>query len=132
MLESIFRNLNDIRVFDVFFVEGQDGRPFDSSDILEILEYSFTERFQIEDSMEHLTRMKIFEEVEVPIEVGSGCKICKYTDKMKLPRIGKHKTHAPYEMEELPVIHYRIALNNTTKYLFKALYNNISECIEDD
>lgn len=127
MLEAIFRNLNDIRVFDVFFVEGQDGRPFDSNDVLEILEYSSTEQFQIEDSIEHLTRMKIFEEVEVPIKMNSGCKICKCTDKMKLPRIGQHKTHAPYEMKELPVIHYRIAVNNTTKYLFKALFSNIGQ-----
>ena len=39
MLEHIFRNINDIRVFDYFYIENFDGEEVDIDDIIKGLEY---------------------------------------------------------------------------------------------
>lgn len=122
MLEHIFRNLNDIRVFDVFYVEYCDGEEVDIGTILDDLDYPDREYIQIEDSVEHLVKQHILEKVYNKLEGYSGCKTCSYTDKFKLPRIGEHKTHKPYEKVETEFPYYRIAINNLTNSLFKSLF----------
>lgn len=122
MLEHIFRNLNDIRVFDVFHCEYCDGEEIDVDGILEILEYPYRDYIQIEDSVEHLVKQHILEKVYNKVEGWNGCRICSYTDRLKLPRIGKHKKHKTYEKIETEFPYYRIALNDFTTYLFRALF----------
>ncbi len=122
MLEHIFRNINDIRVFDVFYVEYYDNEEVDIDDILKSLEYTEIEHIQIEDSIEHLTKCKILEKVYNKLEGYSGCKTCLYTDKFKLPRVGEHKKHQPFNKIESDFPYYRIACNDLTNYLCKAMF----------
>ena len=77
-LEHIFRNLNDIRVFDIMesFLDEKDA--IEIYDVLEMLNYPESEIIQIEDSIEHLVRQKILCETTIKAEIQTGCKICKY------------------------------------------------------
>ena len=122
MLEHIFRNINDIRVFDVFYCEHCDGEEVTIDNILESLEYKQCEFIQVEDSVEHLTKCKILEKVYNKLEGWSGCRTCSYTDKLKFPRIGEHKSHKPFEKIETDFPYYRIACNNLTVYLYKVMF----------
>lgn len=131
MLEHIFRNINDIRVFDAFYCEYCDGEEVDIDIILKSLEYSEIEHIQIEDSVEHLTNCKILEKVYNKIEGWSGCRTCLYTDKLKLPRIGEHKKHQPYEKIEDDFPYYRIACNDLTNYLYKAVFEYLKIYSDD-
>lgn len=131
MLEHIFRNLNDIRVFDVFYCEYCDGEEVDIDCIIESLEYPYCEYIQIEDSVEHLVKCHIIEEIYIELEGSNGCKTCSWLDKMKLPRIGEHKKHHVYETYKTPFLYYRIAINDLTNYLWKALFEYMQlECEE--
>ena len=131
MLEHIFRNINDIRVFDVFYVEYCDGEEVDIHDILESLEYKECEYIQIEDSVNHLVECKILEKVYNKVEGCSGCKTCSYLDKLKLPRIGEHKKHQPFETRHDEFPFYRIACNDLTNYLYKAVFEYLKMYSED-
>jgi len=122
MLEHIFRNINDIRVFDVFYCEYCDGEEVDIDEILKSLGYPYSKYIQIEDSVEHLVRQHILEEVYVKAGSWGGCRTCSWLDKLKLPRIGEHKGHKPFETLEIEIINYRIACNNLTVYLYKAMF----------
>jgi len=124
MLEHLFRNLTDIRVFDVFYCEYCDGQEIDIDGIIEVLECSDREYIQIEDSVEHLTECKILEKVYVDLEGCNGCRTCSWLDKMRLPRIGEHKTHKPYEIFKSPFPYYRIAVNDLTNHLWQALFES--------
>ena len=135
MLEHIFRNLNDIRVFDAFQLELNEGEAADVHAILKIIDYKDTERIQIEDSIDHLVRCKILEKWYKKINGYSGCKICLYTDKFKLPRIGKHKTHYPYEITKSDFPFYKLANNELVNCLYKAVFEYIklySENIQNE
>ncbi len=131
MLEHIFRNINDIRVFDIFYVEFCDGEEVDIDQILKSLEYTEIEHIQIEDSVEHLVTCKILEKVYNKLEGWNGCKTCLYTDKLKLPRIGEHKKHQPFEKIEDEFPYYRIAINELTYYLYKAMFEYLMMYGED-
>ena len=131
MLEHIFRNLNDIRVFDVFYVEYCDGEEVDIDSILKSLEYPQCEFIQIEDSVEHLVKQHILEKVYNKVEGYSGCKTCSYLDKFKLPRIGEHKSHKPFETRHDEFPFYRIACNDLTNYLYKAMFEYLEMYGED-
>ena len=131
MLEHIFRNINDIRVFDIFYVEYCMGEEVDINNILDSLEYKECEYIQIEDSVEHLTKCKILEKVYNKLEGYYGCRTCSYTDKLKLPRIGEHKRHKPFEKIETDFPYYRIACNNLTVYLYKAMFEYLKMYGED-
>jgi len=129
MIEHVFRNLTDIRVFDVFYCEYCDGEEVDVNEILEILEYPRCEYIQIKDSVEHLVKQHILEKVYNKIEGYCGCRTCLYTDKLKLPRLGEHKSHTPYEKVETEFPCYRIAINDVTNYIWKALFEHMRlEC----
>ena len=124
MLEHIFRNMTDIRVFDVFYGELFDGEEVDIDDILKRLEYPYCAHIQIEDSVEHLVKQHILDEVYIIVDGYGGCRTCSYTDKLKLPRIGKHKNHVPYETCKTQFPFYRIAVNDVTNYLWQALFES--------
>jgi len=131
MLEHIFRNINDIRVFDVFYCEYCEGEEVDIDDILKSLEYKECEYIQIEDSIKHLTECKILEKVYNKLEGWTGCRTCLYTDKFKLPRIGEHKKHQPFKKTEDEFPYYRIACNSITKYLYRAMFEYLKMYGED-
>jgi len=131
MLEHIFRNINDIRVFDLFYVENCNGEESDIDDILEGLELTEIEHIQIEDSVEHLVKCKILEIVYKKLEGYSGCRTCSWLDKHKLPRIGEHKRHQPFEKIESDFPYYKIACNDLTNYLFRAMFEYLKMYGED-
>lgn len=134
MLEHIFRNLTDIRVFDIFYVECvflDDSLDIDQ--VLDYLDYPQREYIQVEDSINHLVRQKILKVVSKKAITSSGCKTCTLLDTIGFPRFGDHKNHVPYEEKEIDVPSYANAENKTTKYLFKALSWNVFETeIEDN
>jgi len=131
MLEHIFRNINDIRVFDVFYCEHCDGEEVDIDEILKSLGYPYSKYIQIEDSVEHLVKQHILEKVYNKLEGWSGCRTCSYTDKLKFPRIGEHKSHKPFEKIETDFPYYRIACNNLTVYLYKAMFEYLKMYSEE-
>jgi hypothetical protein len=122
MLEHIFRNMSDIRVFDVVYCDYSEGMTFDVDDIMDILEYPYALRLQVEDSIDHLVKEHIIEEQTEKVPSWYGCRTCSYTDKLHLPRVGEHKKHLPYTTQEIDITVYRIALNKFTEYLFRALF----------
>ncbi len=132
MLEHIFRNLYDIRVFDVFYCEYCDGEEIDIDGILEILEYPDREYIQIDNSVNHLVKCNILEKVYNKVEGYGGCKTCSYLDKFHLPRIGEHKTHKPYEKIESEFPYYRIAVNDLTNHLWQALFECLKMSCNDE
>lgn len=139
MLEHIFRNLTDIRVFDLFYLEYCDGEEIDIDDILKGLEYPQCEFIQIEDSVEHLVKQHILEKVYKKVEGYNGCRTCTYLDKLKLPRIGEHKSHKPYEKVETEFPYYRIAVNAIINHICQSLLeymklecNNVEKKIKQD
>ena len=131
MLENIFRNITDIRVFDIFYVEYSDCEPVDIDDIMKSLEYPYVMRIQVEDSVDHLVKEKILEQTYVKVEGHSGCRTCLYTDKLHLPRVGEHKKHVPFEINHDKFPHYRLLDNEITKHLFLAVFNSSLETAND-
>lgn len=123
-MEHIFRNLNDIRVFDALagFTKKEDAVHID--DIMEILELPQREQIQIEDSTMHLVEQRILEIVYSPEEYSSGCKTCKKTDDAGLPRKKRHKGHEPIEYGIEQVETYYLADNDLTKLLVSAVFEN--------
>lgn len=127
MLEHIFRNINDIRVFDVLDMMNVIDKEYtvDIDDILDVLDYGESERIQIEDSIEHLIKSKILEIVEEEVTGWTGCRTCLYTDKLKLPRLGEHKKHKPYEVSKGNIDKYYIVDNDVTWALKTAVFKNV-------
>jgi len=95
MLEHIFRNINDIRVFDIMTEFVSSDSTVDIDDIMDMLEYPEYKRIEVEDSVDYLMRQHILSIAQKKLEGKTGCKICSYLDKFKVPRIGEHKTHLP-------------------------------------
>lgn len=147
MLEHIFRNINDIRVFDVMvdFVLGEeeekrevneisdliDMNIIDTDEIMDILEYREYKRIEIEDSLEHLARQKILGIKKVKMEGKTGCKICKYAEKLKIPRIGDHKRHLPEETSMGYMDNYYMKTNEITNGLRSAAFAHVFLAFED-
>ncbi len=124
MLEHIFRNITDIRVFDIFYVEYCDYELADIDDIMKSLEYPDVMRIQIEDSIDHLVKEKILEQIYVKLEGWGGCRTCTWTDKLHLPRVGEHKKHTPFEIRHDDFPQYRLLDNEITKHLSLAAFNS--------
>lgn len=131
MLEHIFRNITDIRVFDVFYVEYSDCEPVDIDDIMEVLEYPQVMYIQVEDSIKHLVEEKILEQIYIKVEGWCGCRTCSYTDKLHFPRVGNHKTHRPFKITHDDFPQYRLLDNEITKNLFLAAFNSSLEKCND-
>lgn len=93
MLEHIFRNINDVRVFDLMTDFLSSDCTLDIDEIMDMLEYPEYKRIEIEDSVEHLVSQHILSIVQTKVEGKTGCKVCKYLEKFKIPKMGDHKTH---------------------------------------
>lgn len=52
-MEHIFRNLTDIRVFDIM-IDMEEDNLLDTHEILDLLDYPDRENIQIQDSIDHL------------------------------------------------------------------------------
>uniref|UniRef100_A0A6M3X590 Uncharacterized protein n=1 Tax=viral metagenome TaxID=1070528 RepID=A0A6M3X590_9ZZZZ len=93
-LEHIFRNLNDIRIFDLFSsCQFDKEHPIEIDEILELLEYPDREIIQIEDSIKHLVNEGILVEIYDEINTSTGCPICARLDGHGFLRPFEHEKH---------------------------------------
>ena len=133
MLEHIFRNINDIRVFDIMTEFMSSDCTMDIDEIMDMLEYPEYKRIQVEDSVDHLVRENILSTVQKKVEGKTGCNICKYLDKFKIPRMGEHKTHIPEQTNIGFVDEYYMKDNPITRSLRSAVFAHVfsSEGLEE-
>ena len=125
MLEHIFRNINDIRVFDVMTEFVSSDCTMDIDEIMDMLEYPEYKRIEVEDSVDYLVRQHILSIVQRKEEGKTGCKICKYLDKFKIPRMGEHKTHMPEQTSIGFINEYYMKDNPITQSLIRAIYAHV-------
>lgn len=133
MLEHIFRNIDDVRIFDVMTEFVSSDSTVDIDEIMDILEYPEYKRIHVEDSVDYLVRQHILSIVQKKEEGKTGCNICKYLDKFNIPRMGGHKTHIPEQTSIGFVVEYYMQDNPITKSLIGAIYAHvfISEGLEE-
>jgi hypothetical protein len=148
MLEHIFRNISDIRVFDVMveFILDDKEETEESNELLnrdeiniinfdgimDMLGYEDYKRIEVEDSLSHLIRQKILGIKKVKEEGVTGCKICKYAEKLRIPRMGEHKKHLPEEVSIGYIDHYYMKTNEITNGLRSAAFAHIFLTIEEE
>lgn len=146
MLEHIFRNINDIRVFDVmveFVLNDEDEKKdfeelsklseisiIDFDNIMDMLEYPEYKRIELEDSLDHLVRQKILGIKKEKMEGTTGCKVCKYAEKLKIPRMGEHKKHLPEQASIGYGDNYYMKVNEITNGLRSAAFAHIFLTLE--
>ena len=118
-MEHIFRNLNDIRVFDIM-IDMEEDNPLDTHEILELLDYPDRENIQIQDSIDHLVQEQILSIKLVPEETSTGCEICKEGDQ----RLDGHESHIPFKIEIVDMEKYYFAKNNLTNLLVAAVFQS--------
>ena len=118
-MEHIFRNLNDIRVFDIM-TDMEEDNPLDTHDILELLDYPERENIQIQDSIDHLVREQILSIKLVPEETSTGCEICKEG----VPRLEGHESHKPLKTEMVEMEKYYFAKNDLTNLLVSTVFQS--------
>jgi hypothetical protein len=148
MLEHIFRNIDDIRIFDVmveFVLDESEEKAdinkaldsvsmniIDTDGIMDMLEYREYKRISVEDSLGHLVRQKILGIKKVKMEGTTGCKTCKYTDKLRVPRIGEHKKHLAEEVSIGYADNYYMKMNEITNGLRSAAFAHVFLTLEDE
>ncbi len=148
MLEHIFRNINDIRIFDLMvdFVidkekqEDVDKIPDESIEddvvdidvIMDMLDYREYKRLEVEDSVDHLVRQKVLGIRKIKVEGSTGCKICMYADKLKIPRIGSHKSHVSEQTSIGYVDNYYMKTNAITNGLRSAAFSHIFLTLDNE
>lgn len=132
MIEHIFRNINDIRVFDLmteFIPKDEkvvnDHEAVDIDEIMNLLEYNEYKHIEIEDSVEHLVRQQILGIKKVEVEGTNGCKICRYMEKLKLPKFGEHLTHVSEHKNKGTIDNYYMKDNPITESLRHAIYSHV-------
>jgi hypothetical protein len=125
MLEHIFRNINDIRIFDTMTEFVSNDYTIDIDEIMDMLEYPEYKRIEVEDSVDHLVKQHILSTIQKKIEGKTGCKICTYLDKFKIPRFGEHKTHIPEQMNIGLVDEYYMKDNPITQALRGAVFAHV-------
>ncbi len=131
MMEHIFRNINDIRIFDILteFVVDNDSKieekdAIEIDEIMDMLEYNEYKRVEVEDSVEHLLRNDILGIFKVETEGKTGCKICKWADKLGLPRTGEHIKHIPERVDKGEINNYYMKNNHVTALLRSAVFGH--------
>lgn len=125
MLEHIFRNINDIRVFDIMAEFVSSDVTVDIDDIMDMVGYPEYKRIEVEDSVEHLIRQHILNAVQKKVEGKTGCKVCKYLEKFKIPRMGEHKTHIAEQTNIDFVEEYYMQDNHITQSLKSAVFAHV-------
>lgn len=133
MLEHIFRNMDDIRIFDIMTDFVSSDCTLDRDEIMDILEYPEYKRIQVEDSLDYLVRQHILSIVQKKEDVKTGCNICKHLDKLNIPRMGGHKTHIPEQTNIGFINEYYMENNAITQSLINAIHAHvlISEGLEE-
>ena len=63
--------------------------------------------------------------MQIKEEGKTGCKTCKYLDKLKLPRVGEHKTHVPEQTNIGFVNEYYMKDNSITRSLRGAVFAHV-------
>ena len=96
-----------------------------------MLDYREYKRIGMEDSLDHLVKQKILGIKKVKMEGITGCKICKYADKLHIPRIGEHKTHFAEEVSIGYIDNYYMKMNEITNGLRSAAFAHVFLTIED-
>ncbi len=141
MLEHIFRNINDIRVFDImveFILNEEDEKKdfeelskmnnidfIDFDNLVDMLEYPEYKRIELEDSLDHLVRQKILGIRKIRMDATTGCEICKYSDKFGYERLYGHRDHVAEQINVEYVNNYYMENNRTTGLLRNAIFNHI-------
>jgi hypothetical protein len=125
-MENIFRNLNDIRVFDIM-VDIDKDNPIDTHEILDLLDYPYREIIQIQDSIDHLVKEKILSTKLVQEETHTGCEICVEGE----PKLSGHEYHKPYKIELIGIEKYFFLYNNLTGLLVSAIFQSSMYCCEE-
>lgn len=125
MLEHIFRNINDIRIFDVMTEFISNDCTNDIDEIMDMLDYPEYKRIEVEDSVNHLVRQHVLDIVQKKVEGKTGCNICKYLDKLNIPRMGEHKTHIPEQTNIGLIDEYYMKDNPITQSLRSAVFANV-------
>lgn len=121
-MEHIFRNLNDIRVFDLFseLIIGKE-ESINIHRVTELLECGEIERIQIEDSVDHLVREQILSIELVDEEWTTGCELCAAADKTCTSRWSGHESHEPARTGTSKIEHYYLSDIDITKCLVQAV-----------
>lgn len=143
MLEHIFRNINDIRIFDTMTdfpeedvtedpADGFHIGTVDTNEIMSLLDYPEYKRIEVEDSIDHLVREEILGIKKIRIEGKTGCKVCKWTDKFKIPRIGEHKSHKPEYVDVGEIDNYFMKDNDITQLLRTAVFHHVTIILEKE
>lgn len=143
MLEHIFRNINDVRVFDLLVDFPEKGvteeivcgfhiGTVDTDEIMNMLDYPEYKRIEVEDSVSHLIREEILGIKKIKEEATTGCKVCKQTDKFKMPRMGDHKFHKAEETKEEYIDNYFMKDNNLTDLLRLAAFEHVTLTLEKE
>ena len=143
MLEHIFRNINDIRIFDLMTdfpeeditevtVEELNLGTVDINDIMNMMDYPEYKRIQVIDSVDHLVREEILGIKTFKIEGKTGCEVCKWTDKFKIPRVGDHKSHKPEEINMGDIDNYFMKDNDITRLLKSAVFQHVTLTLEKE
>lgn len=135
-MEHIFRNLNDIRVFDLFSeMEFNKNEAIDTHDVIKLLECGEIERIQIEDSVDHLLREQILFIVLVDKEWTTGCESCAIADKNSYPRLPGHESHKPTEIGTSKIEHYYLSNNKIviclTTAVMESSFLKVDKIMED-
>ena len=103
----------------------------DTDGIMDMLDYREYQRIEVEDSLDHLVRQKILGIKKVKVEGKTGCKICKYSDKLKIPRVGEHKTHVAEETTIGYMDNYYMKTNDITNGLRSAAFSHVFMTVDD-
>lgn len=121
-LEHIFRNLNDIRVFDLIAeMQLKKEEAIDVDEIIDLLECGEKERIQVDDSINHLVREHILSVSHKGAKWTSGCKLCSELDGCGIRRWPGHESHKVYEEGIVETEEYYLANNDLTKFLMFAV-----------
>lgn len=150
MLEHIFRNISDIRIFDLmtdYVLDKYEKEELDESlneslvnnkiltcndvntvntdEIMELLDYNEYKRIEAQDSLDHLVRQKILGIRKIRMDATTGCEICKYSDKFGYERLYGHRDHVAEQINVEYVNNYYMENNRTTGLLRNAIFNHI-------
>jgi len=120
-LEHIFRNITDIRVFDIISCLDTPESASDIDEIIDLMDYNRCEQIQVQDSIDHLVKKKIIKIIKIPVKASTGCERCKESDEAGLPRDITHETHASYREFTVTEYRYCFEINKLTFLLTGAV-----------
>ena len=153
MLEHIFRNINDIRIFDLmtdFVLDKYEIEELDKildhertltrndvntvniDEVIELLDYNEYKRVEVQDSLDHLARQKILGIRKIRMDGTAGCIVCKYSDKFGYTRPYEHRDHIAEQTNIEFVDNYYMEDNRLTGLLRNAIFNHVLITVGDE